>query len=411
MDVLKVEKRPDGKLKVKGLKIWSTGRFRGYGSPKEGDQFTPADLDAMVQTHKEIGSRLDPRMYPGHPVMPTLKLFTRPKGQITEVYRDGEFLRADLDNVDPKFWNEAKEDNARFSPDVAFNYLDPATGKTYPLAVVGLGVLGAANPANTRLPALGQYEQHMYAARTRAYGGAEVRSYLFDSQLRPLDLTGGLGNPKEAIMPVEKTIEDLQQTVENAIAEEAKELEALKAAQAKQDESLRSFAAQLDTLSETIKAKEGELAEKDKRIAYLEAALEAQLMQQHEGETRAFVDGLVAEFKLAPAQKELAETILKAAAGVEGQVKSYALGDTGEHGETALYGLVKDFLSGLPSQKPAAAEKDFKRAQKSGKEADVRGYATDPEASAALREQVGEYMNANKGVSYVEAMKAVLAGK
>lgn len=169
----KVEKASDGTLTIRGLPIWSTGVFHGYGSPPEGDHFTVEDLGEMVRAHREIGARLDPRVYPGHPLNPMLKLFARPKGRITNLYREGNYLLADLEGVDPEFWEAAQKDGARLSPDVRFGYVDPATGKRYNKVVVGLGVLGAVPPANTLLPSLDQFKAHYYAA----YGEGDVRTY------------------------------------------------------------------------------------------------------------------------------------------------------------------------------------------------------------------------------------------
>lgn len=173
---LRVEKKPNGKLKVEGLRIWSVGTFHGYGSPPEGDTFTHEDLDRMVEAFRELKDRVDPRIYPGHPLNPLLKLFARPKGRIANLRRDGDYLVADLDDVDPDFWQKAMEDGARLSPDIKFGHRDPKTGKHYPFVLMGLGVLGAAPPANTLLPSLDSYVSHYYTA---AYGEGEVRSYAF----------------------------------------------------------------------------------------------------------------------------------------------------------------------------------------------------------------------------------------
>lgn len=176
MTELQITRRPDGKLDIRGLALWSTGTFHGHGSPPEGDVFKTSDLDAMVTAHQEIGGNLSPRMYAGHPLNPTLKMLARPQGEIKHLRRDGKFLLADLDGVNAEFWRKAQEDNARFSPDVKLGHVDQRSGKTYPLSIVGLGVLGSVQPANGLLPSLAEYQTNYYSD-ARAYSEGDVRSY------------------------------------------------------------------------------------------------------------------------------------------------------------------------------------------------------------------------------------------
>lgn len=181
MNDLNVSTQDDGRLSIQGLRIWSAVKgVKGYGSPEEGDTFTNDDLDAMVTAHKAVGGSLRPRLYPGHPLNPMLKMLARPQGEITDLRRDGNFLLADLKNVDPLFWKKSTQDGARLSPDVKLGHIDQRTGQSFPLSVVGVGVLGAVQPANGLLPALDDYQVHYYAmddAQARAYSEGDVRSY------------------------------------------------------------------------------------------------------------------------------------------------------------------------------------------------------------------------------------------
>lgn len=166
---MRVLKRPDGTLDVLGVPIWTTGTFHGFGSPPEGDRFTPEDLDLMARNMRELEDEVDPRVYAGHPLHPLLKLLARPKGRVRNIRRMGNTLYADLIGVDPAFWEAAVRDGARLSPDIAMRYVSPRTGKEYRLVITGLGVLGAHPPANTVLPPLGvSPETHYMAARAYA---------------------------------------------------------------------------------------------------------------------------------------------------------------------------------------------------------------------------------------------------
>lgn len=202
---LKISTNPDGTLKISNLAVWSEiSGVHGHGSPPEGDSFTTSDLDAMVAAHSEVGDRLRPRMYSGHPLNPMLKMLARPQGEIKRLRREGKFLLADLDGVNPEFWEKARKDGARLSPDVKLGHRDQVTGKTYPLAVVGLGVLGAVQPANSLLPALDTYHITHYhdAAQVRAYGGdADIRSYA-GPQLPAIDTAPPLGAALSALRQI-----------------------------------------------------------------------------------------------------------------------------------------------------------------------------------------------------------------
>jgi len=176
-----------GRLNIKGLAVWSTGTFHGYGSPPEGDQFTVDDLKEMARAHEAVGAKIRPRIYAGHKLNPWLKLLARPKGEIVRLYVDeanGRLL-ADIDGVDPAFWEKATQDGARLSPDVKFGYTDPKTGQHFDKVIVGLGVLGAAHPANPELPPVDEYVANYY---TGVYGeGSNVHAYVAQ-----LDADGGI---------------------------------------------------------------------------------------------------------------------------------------------------------------------------------------------------------------------------
>lgn len=395
---LEISKRPDGKLAIKGLRIWSVGTFRGYGSPKNGDQYTQADLDKMAQAHKEIGAKLDPRAYPGHPLNPGLKLFARPQGHITDIRREGDFLLADLDGVNETFWQKAQEDQARFSPDVKFNHLDPDTGKTYPLAVVGLGVLGAAQPANTKLPSLGQYETtHYYASRSASYAG-DLRSYAdgFDAHGVYRSAKGVTNASKEDNhMPNDekKELQDLKTQVESAIAEENTALE-----------EVRAYTADLEAqLAEMRTARE----EDARRIASLQAVLEGQLTATTLKDINSYADSLVENMKAPPAVRDGIIKLLIAAAGVENPVKSYALDDLGEAGEKTLFALAQDLFSAWPAVEAKPVDKSI-MTQPAQSVVSKRSYAA--EDAKGLAEEVRAYA-AEHGIHYKDAFRKVWGAK
>jgi len=467
---LRIEKRPDGKLNIYGLAVWSAGNYHGYGSPPEGDVFTDADLEAMAKAHEEIGHKMRPRVYPGHPLNPLLKLLARPKGEIKRLYRDGSYLYADLQGVDPAFWEKAMEDGARFSPDVRFNYVDPKTGKVYPKVMVGLGVLGAAAPANSELPPLDEYVINYYAA---AYGGGDVRSYVSDKKVEtntpsdvPVDKRDKYDlpshvylDPKGKRYPVKRkkggewkySESDLRDAYrlarlhkENEIACQAKrilkkefgveieEKEPLECASSyaaqthkeevmenkketgtgtevapEVEERMRSFAEQLEAERQARLAAEEELAKARRMAEEAARILEAQMVEAELKEISSFVDGLVEQMKLAPSAAPHVKLALQAAAGVTNDVKSFALGEIPEDAaDKSLLEVLKDAFNALPAKE--SVKKDAREAEKATSfTANLRAYTTDPEASAQFRQMVEE-VRREKGISYAEAFKEVL---
>lgn len=182
-----------------------------------------------------------------------------------------------------------------------------------------------------------------------------------------------------------QSIEDLTKLVEGAV---------------QKDEQARAFAdAKLAKLEEELQK------EREARAA-IERQLEVQVVTQTLGEIKSFADGLVEGGKLPPALLDKATTLLAVAANLDGEVKSYALGDSGEHAEKSVFSLFSELLDGLPvSEALKPVTKDAKAASRpSNTKVDVRRYANDLEASQAMHERVLEIKNQEK-LSYLEAFK------
>lgn len=181
----------DGTVTMQGVQIWTSGRFRGYGSPPEGDHFKEPDLDSMVDAFHE--TRLKPRFYFGHPLNPWLKQRARPQGQLANMHREGDSIYADVLNVPEHVAKQAVADDVRLSPDMQKNFLDPASGKSYPWAITGLAALGAIQPGNIKMMSLGEQmlvppagdgpNHYAFAAHARSfYGGvdSDTRSFVIE---------------------------------------------------------------------------------------------------------------------------------------------------------------------------------------------------------------------------------------
>lgn len=173
----------DGTCDIVGMTIWTSGKFRGYGSPKNGDEYTPKDLNQMARSHDELA--LGPRLYYGHPLNPTLSLLAKPKGDIENLRVAGSKLIADFNNVPLETAQEAIKDNVRFSPDMKMNYLDPQTGKSHKWVITGVAMLGAVAPGNKLIPGMGDQlqmspDKYYVEELSRSYAAKGERSFTLD---------------------------------------------------------------------------------------------------------------------------------------------------------------------------------------------------------------------------------------
>jgi hypothetical protein len=194
-----------------------------------------------------------------------------------------------------------------------------------------------------------------------------------------------------------QSVEDLIKMVQEALEKEEASTE-----------TNRSFAEATNAEMTEIKEK---LAAQEARNAALERQLELQVVSQTMTEIHSFSDALVTEGKLPPALKARAETLLAIVANLEGEVKSYALGDSGEDGELSPFALVTELLNSLPVNtllKPIDKSGDGKalaRLNASGK-ADVRRYSVDTEASTEMYGQI-KALQTEKGISYMQAFEQI----
>lgn len=198
------------------------------------------------------------------------------------------------------------------------------------------------------------------------------------------------------------TLEDLIKMVEAAIETDSKPAETVVDTSAE----TRAFAEATNTELETIKAQLAAQAEKN---AMLERQLELQVVSQTLTEIHSFSDNLVAAGKLPPALKDRAETLLGVVANLEGDVKSYALNDSGEDGEKSVFALVSDLLSSLPVNtllKPInKSGKDAESVQSAGK-GDFRRFGVDQAAADDMHERI-KSVQKEKGLSYMAAFETV----
>jgi len=164
---------------IRGQEIFQSG------GPFNGDYYTDADLDAMVEAFDQVGFK--PPIKLGHAEKQEQlkaeeyrKIFGAPSlGQIGRLYRRGQKLFADFINV-PKHLAEliSKKAYSRISAEIFWRFACDATGRTFDRVLKAVSLLGADCPAITSLKDIEALYQRTATSAVRAYErGHEFRVY------------------------------------------------------------------------------------------------------------------------------------------------------------------------------------------------------------------------------------------
>ena len=162
---------------IKGLEIFSTGKWNG-------DTYTAADLDQMVEAYDKTGWQ--PTVKAGHQDAQEKKkvavaAFGQPAlGYVERIYRVGSKLMADLGSIPSKFYDLVRAGAyKRVSSEVFWNY-KLGDGKILPRVLKAVAFLGADIPAITNLDAvrgLYQYNGHEFRLVTYNLKASGTRRY------------------------------------------------------------------------------------------------------------------------------------------------------------------------------------------------------------------------------------------
>ena|ERR1051325_600258 len=132
---------------ISGLEVFASGKYNG-------DQYSDADLDAMVSAFGEVG--FQPTVKAGHAdgqenAEAARKVFGAPAlGYASKIYRKGAKLVADLTKVPRRFADLIKRGAYnRVSSEIFWNY--DSNGKKFPRVLKSIAFLGADIPALTNL--------------------------------------------------------------------------------------------------------------------------------------------------------------------------------------------------------------------------------------------------------------------
>lgn len=227
-----------------GLEIFQSGKWNG-------DVYTEADLDAMIQAFGRVG--FQPVVKAGHAdgqedEKRARQVFGAPAlGYVERIYRQGTKLLADIKDM-PKRFAELIRKGAykRVSSEIYWNYVDGGD-KKWPRVLKAVAFLGADIPALTNLRAVkelyrGNKNVRVYQFALKERSGTNMETENFGQLLRQyngVDMEAGRLIDAAVKQRQEKTGEDYR-TALKALSGEARRVEA---------ESLRSFSQEMTQAS------------------------------------------------------------------------------------------------------------------------------------------------------------------
>jgi hypothetical protein len=379
---------------LKGVEIFATGKWNGK-------VFKDGDLQAIVDSFKELGGRLKPYLKLGHD--DNQKLLQKDglpaAGWITNLKKVGSKLMADIKDV-PKVVAELIKKGAykRISSEIYMNYLarpeeTGANEKRYPMALKAVALLGGDTPAVTNLAdVIALYQESDVDYETFDYTKEKEANEMSEDK-----------DTKEFAEDVEQEIE------EKAVEKEEKDNKEDKVEATKAEPEVVEHAKKEEPKVETTEDKVNKLlakfeksdnlkkdimelmAEKDQIEAERNEYKEFK-RKQKEQEVSKFVDDMIASNKVIPAQKEALEKIMFAASEHSEMLTFSDANAYGFKEEQSLESAFKAFVEAYPDmgllKRFTSTEKTFKNAQ--------------DEAEALVQ----KYMKENE-VSYGEAQKEV----
>lgn len=335
------------------VEIFATGKHNG-------DVYTAADLDAMVEAFNELDFK--PALKAGHTEAPG----TPALGYVDNLRREGEKLVGDIVDV-PDSVNAqiAKKSFSRVSAEIYWNF--ERAGKTFKRALKAVALLGAEVPGVAGLKPL---------SAAFAEIKAEVRNY----DREPLNFNNETGD------------NDIMNAEEKAAYEAKVKREAEAAAEAK-------YKAEADAkIKAETEAREKQYAADRKadqdRIARMEA-------ERRDEKITKLVDSCAI-----PAVRPMLRAFAELAMTGEAATKKYTVGEKKDITPEAVVGeliaYINDKTKGLFTLHSVHTERKD----------DETVDATDRAAVAAKVDELTKaHIAANKGMKYSEALSAVLAAK
>jgi hypothetical protein len=287
-----------------GVEIFSSGKWNG-------DDYSEADLDAIVQSFNEVGSQLKPYVKLGHGAKQSLLREDElpAAGWITALRRNGKKLVADINGIPKKIYELMKNGGyRRVSSEIYWNL--KMGDKTYPYALKAIAFLGGTTPAVQTLDDLialydGSAPAHAYETE------AAVKSYeLENTQMDDLKKAQEAASRMWVHVPVSTDEEIISLKAEL----EAKTVEA------------KTFSDEITTIKSELEASKAEVVEVKAKAEASEIKLAEYSDKAMKAEIDAEIAKLVEDKKIMPSQKESAFALIM---GVrKSQAKAYSADGT-----------------------------------------------------------------------------------
>ncbi len=353
---------------LKDVEIFGIGVWKG-------NKITGGDLDSIVNDTNEIIDKLKPKVKLGHDNKQALLQRTGlpAGGWITRLKRAGDKILVDIKEV-PRVLYQLIKNGAykRISSEILTDYAEPSTKKIYKKVLSAIAFLGADLPAVTNLKDIAALYDADEGANLIIYEKVENKQTDKVNKIR-----------KEYMMPNSK-IKITEVDGEKFVSvEDFEKLEKDKEAVNKEAETNKDYKEKFE--AEEKKAKEAQekldKTNKEKRTA----------------EIKTFIDTNCSEtnMRFLPKQKEIMMTLIESASD-EKKIKF-----TVDEKEVEL--SQRELLEKFIDLQPNFSDSIFAELSKGGEEEEEGEDKLTPE-----EKKVQKYMAENKGVSYRDAVLAVL---
>lgn len=284
---------------IEGVEIFATGRWNGR-------RFTEQDLDNIVQAFKETKDLLKPYVKLGH--SEDQKLLRDDElpaaGWIENLRRVGSKLLADFKRVPLKVKElmdigAYRTRSAELYPNINLG------GKTYPLALKAVALLGSATAAVGSLADIVKLYVKQFEPALAFSAGVEAEVYNFGQAKEDDSMT--LEELRQQHEELERKYSESKARI-STLEAELKLVKEGDVEKLKQDFSQSQ--AKIIELSGKIKEGDGKLAQAEAKVKESEEKLLKFARERKEEQAKVKVEELINKGKLAPAQKELAYSLI-----------------------------------------------------------------------------------------------------
>ena len=346
---------------LKDVEVFGTGEWNKH-------KITEEDLDNIVNGTNEIIDKLKPKVKLGHDDKQELlhKSGLPAGGWITKLKRVGNKILVDIKEVPKVLYNLVKNGAyKRISSEILYDYTEPSTKKKYAKVLSAIAFLGADLPAVTNLKDI--------AALYDADENANLIIYEKEGE-------------KKTIQKVEKTRKEY--IMPNGI--KITELEGKKFVAVEDYEKVTKEAEDNKDYKVKFEAEEKKSKESEEKLGKISK-------EKREAEIKTFVDDHCSEkdMRFLPKQKEVLMALVESTSD-EKKIKF-----TVDNKETEL--SQRELLEKFIELQPNFSDSIFAELSKGEEEKEEGKDKLTPE-----EKKVQKYMAENKGVSYRDAVLAVL---